>query len=83
LVLSSKNHTNPPIYVSLNGRFIHVVPNFRYLGVVFNRKLADMFQEKEIFAIHCGGIMGGTSGGDVDFIQGSNSANFGVWVHCL
>jgi hypothetical protein len=39
LVLFSRKHTNPPIYVSLNGRLMPVVPNFRYLGVVFDRKL--------------------------------------------
>jgi hypothetical protein len=55
LVLFSRKHTNPPISVSLNGRFMPVVPNFRYLGVVFDGKLiwestralhpAEIFQE--------------------------------------
>jgi hypothetical protein len=27
--------------------------------------------------------MGGTSGCDADFTQGSNTFSFGVWVHCL
>jgi hypothetical protein len=39
LVLFSRKHTNPPIYVSLNGSFVPVVPNFRYFGVVFDGKL--------------------------------------------
>jgi hypothetical protein len=39
LVLFSRRHTNPPICVSLNGRSMPVVPNFRYLGVVFDGKL--------------------------------------------
>jgi hypothetical protein len=39
LVLFSRKHTNPSIYVSLNGRFMPVVPIFRYIGVVFDGKL--------------------------------------------
>jgi hypothetical protein len=33
LVLFSRKHANPPIYESLNGRFMPVVPNFRFSRV--------------------------------------------------
>jgi hypothetical protein len=45
--------------------------------------LAEMIQENYNFAIHGGGIIRGTFGSHADFKQGSDSFNFGVWVHCL
>jgi hypothetical protein len=39
LVLFARTHTNPPINVSLNGLFMPVMHNYRYLGVVFDGKL--------------------------------------------
>jgi hypothetical protein len=39
LVLFSRKHTNPSVCVTLNGQCMPVVPKFRYLGVVFDRKL--------------------------------------------
>jgi hypothetical protein len=39
LVLFSMRHINPLICMTLNGQYMPVVPEFRYLGVVFDRKL--------------------------------------------
>jgi hypothetical protein len=39
LVWFSRKHTNLSVCVTLNGRCMSVVPKFRYLGVVFDRKL--------------------------------------------
>jgi hypothetical protein len=51
LVLFSRKHTNLPIYVSLNGRFMPMMPNFRYLGIVFDGKLLWF---KKINFLRCG-----------------------------
>jgi hypothetical protein len=39
LVLFSWIHTNPSVCVTLNGQCMSVLPDFRYLSVVFDRKL--------------------------------------------
>jgi hypothetical protein len=48
LVLFSRKHTNLPIYGSLNGRFMPMMPNFR---VVFDGKLLCF---KKISFLRCG-----------------------------
>jgi hypothetical protein len=61
LVLFSRKHINPSVCVTLNGQCMPVVPKFRYLGVVFDRKLlwgralhsAELLQTTKLFAI-CG-----------------------------
>jgi ribonuclease HI len=39
LVLFSRKHSTPNVQVSLNGRLLKVSDHFRYLGVIFDRKL--------------------------------------------
>jgi hypothetical protein len=39
VVLFSRKHINPSVYVTLNGHGMPVVPKFRYFGVVFDGKL--------------------------------------------
>jgi hypothetical protein len=85
----SRKHTSPPICVSLNGRFMPVVPNFRYLGVVFDGKLlwgayVRYIQQKCFKRINFLRSMAGVSwGAHLDVIQGFDTFSFGVWVHCI
>jgi hypothetical protein len=37
LMLFSRKHTNPSVCVTLNGQCLSVVPEFRYLGVVYQK----------------------------------------------
>jgi hypothetical protein len=87
LVLFSRKHTNPPIYMSLNGRLMPVVPKFRYLAVVFDGKLlwgahVCYIQQKCFKRIKFLRSMAKVSWGHADLIQGSDSVSFGGWVHC-
>jgi hypothetical protein len=81
--------------VTLNGRYMTVVHKFGYLDVVFDRKLlwgahmhyalysAEMLKTTKLLAIHVRDFVRSTPRSDVDFVQGTDSFRFGVWLHSL
>jgi hypothetical protein len=44
---------------------------------------AEMLETNKLFAINSRGISGSTPGCGVDFVQGTDSFRFGVWLHKL
>ncbi len=68
LVLFSRKHTNPEVRIDLNGAQVKISNSFRYLGVVFDRKLlwndhVELIQQKCLKRINLLRNMAGVSWG--------------------